>query len=296
MRRSPKFCPFSALTPVVVLLCVIPVRYAFQRYPRPAGAPPGLPCLPWKRAISHEPGPQSQKRLNLHPCKVHTRLYLARMEKNQHSRKKIKLFLTALSPCVLTIKKGMVKMKKLLPLLLSMTLVFSLTACGGENTSSGSNGSSRPSSQLSGPSAQASETPSPQTPSGSEPSAEAALPAAGTGGILITYFSWSGNTQQMAQMIQAETGGTLFEIEPATPYTDDYNQLLDIAQQEQADKVSGIRGEVKEIGFGSQIRSYVMQPYTMVKDHRTNMEISNVNGVMDGNLDPFINAYLSIKP
>ncbi len=235
MRRSPKFCPFSALTPVVVLLCVIPVRYAFQRYPRPAGAPPGLPCLPWKRAISHEPGPQSQKRLNLHPCKVHTRLYLARMEKNQHSRKKIKLFLTALSPCVLTIKKGMVKMKKLLPLLLSMTLVFSLTACGGENTSSGSNGSSRPSSQLSGPSAQASETPSPQTPSGSEPSAEAALPAAGTGGILITYFSWSGNTQQMAQMIQAETGGTLFEIEPATPYTDDYNQLLDIAQQEQAD-------------------------------------------------------------
>lgn len=60
--------------------------------------------------------------------------------------------------------------------------------------------------------------------------------------------------------------------------------------------MSGIRGEVKEIGFGSQIRSYVMQPYTMVKDHRTNMEISNVNGVMDGNLDPFINAYLSIKP
>lgn len=73
-------------------------------------------------------------------------------------------------------------------------------------------------------------------------------------------------------------------------------KLYLLKQQEQADKVSGIRGEVKEIGFGSQIRSYVMQPYTMVKDHRTNMEISNVNGVMDGNLDPFINAYLSIKP
>ena len=73
-------------------------------------------------------------------------------------------------------------------------------------------------------------------------------------------------------------------------------KLYLLEQQEQADKVSGIRGEVKEIGFGSQIRSYVMQPYTMVKDHRTNMEISNVNGVMDGNLDPFINAYLSIKP
>lgn len=71
-------------------------------------------------------------------------------------------------------------------------------------------------------------------------------------------------------------------------------KLYLMKQQEQADKVSGIRGEIKEIGFGSQIRSYVMQPYTLVKDHRTNMEISNVNGVMDGNLDPFINAYLSM--
>ncbi len=71
-------------------------------------------------------------------------------------------------------------------------------------------------------------------------------------------------------------------------------KLYLLKQQEQADKVSDIRGEMKEIGFGSQIRSYVMQPYTMVKDHRTNTEISNVNSVMDGNIDPFINAYLSI--
>lgn len=72
-------------------------------------------------------------------------------------------------------------------------------------------------------------------------------------------------------------------------------KLYILKQQEQAEKVSDIRGEMKEIGFGSQIRSYVMQPYTMVKDHRTNVEISNVNGVMDGNIDPFINAYLSVK-
>lgn len=72
-------------------------------------------------------------------------------------------------------------------------------------------------------------------------------------------------------------------------------KLYILKQQEQAEKVSDIRGEMKEIGFGSQIRSYVMQPYTMVKDHRTNTEISNVNGVMDGNIDPFINAYLSVK-
>ena len=72
-------------------------------------------------------------------------------------------------------------------------------------------------------------------------------------------------------------------------------KLYLLKQQEQAEKVSDIRGEIKEIGFGSQIRSYVMQPYTLVKDHRTNTEISNVGAVMDGNIDPFINAYLSAK-
>lgn len=65
-----------------------------------------------------------------------------------------------------------------------------------------------------------------------------------------------------------------------------------LKEQEQADKVSDIRGEIKEIGFGNQIRSYVMQPYTMVKDHRTGAESSNVNAVLDGALEPFINAYL----
>ena len=55
---------------------------------------------------------------------------------------------------------------------------------------------------------------------------------------------------------------------------------------------SGIRGEKKEMGWGNQIRSYVMQPYTMVKDHRTNAETGNVDSVMDGNIDLFINAYL----
>ena len=52
---------------------------------------------------------------------------------------------------------------------------------------------------------------------------------------LIAYFSWSGNTEQVAQIIQAATGADVFKIEPATPYTDDYNALLDVARQEQAD-------------------------------------------------------------
>lgn len=69
-------------------------------------------------------------------------------------------------------------------------------------------------------------------------------------------------------------------------------KLYLLKQQENAEKVSGIRGEVKEIGWGNQIRSYVMQPYTMVKDHRTNAETGNVDSVLDGNIDLFINAYL----
>ena len=69
-------------------------------------------------------------------------------------------------------------------------------------------------------------------------------------------------------------------------------KLYLLKQQEQADKVSDIRGEIKEIGFGNQIRSYVMQPYTLVKDHRTNEENSNVTAVLDGNIDMFINAWL----
>ncbi len=69
-------------------------------------------------------------------------------------------------------------------------------------------------------------------------------------------------------------------------------KLYLLKQEENAQKLSGIRGEVKEIGWGNQIRSYVMQPYTMVKDHRTSAEVSNVDAVMDGALDPFINAYL----
>lgn len=69
-------------------------------------------------------------------------------------------------------------------------------------------------------------------------------------------------------------------------------KLYLLEQQKQAEKLSGIRGEVSDIAWGNQIRSYVMQPYTMVKDHRTNAEVSNVDGVMDGKIDPFINAYL----
>lgn len=69
-------------------------------------------------------------------------------------------------------------------------------------------------------------------------------------------------------------------------------KLYMLKQQEQAAKAAGIRGDVKEIGWGNQIRSYVLQPYTMVKDHRTGEETGNVDAVLDGGIDQFISAYL----
>lgn len=72
-------------------------------------------------------------------------------------------------------------------------------------------------------------------------------------------------------------------------------KLYLLKKEANAEKLSDIRGEVKEIGWGNQIRSYVMQPYTMVKDHRTNAETGNVDSVMDGKIDLFMNAYLKWK-
>lgn len=69
-------------------------------------------------------------------------------------------------------------------------------------------------------------------------------------------------------------------------------KLYLLKQEEQMAKAAGIRGEVTEIGWGNQIRSYVMQPYTMVKDRRTGVECGNVDNVMDGDIDLFINGYL----
>ena len=113
-------------------------------------------------------------------------------------------------------------MKKLLTMLLAGALVLSLAACGGERASEETE----------------EETAQPTTePEESAAEAEATEDAAPEedGGTLIAYFSWSGNTEQVAQLIQEATGGDLFEIVPATPYTDDYDELLDIARQEQSD-------------------------------------------------------------
>lgn len=73
------------------------------------------------------------------------------------------------------------------------------------------------------------------------------------------------------------------------------SKLIEIKEREHLDKISDIKGEHKEIAWGSQIRSYVFMPYTMAKDHRTNYEMGNINSVMDGDIDGFINAYLKAE-
>jgi len=69
-------------------------------------------------------------------------------------------------------------------------------------------------------------------------------------------------------------------------------KLLELAERERMEQMAEIKGEMKKIEWGSQIRSYVFQPYTLVKDHRTGVEIGNIQGVVDGDIDPFINAFL----
>ena len=72
-------------------------------------------------------------------------------------------------------------------------------------------------------------------------------------------------------------------------------RLFDLKQKEQAAKMEQLGGEKRDIAFGSQIRSYVLQPYQMIKDHRTKVEVGDVNRVLDGDLDPFIKTYLMKK-
>jgi peptide chain release factor 2 len=73
------------------------------------------------------------------------------------------------------------------------------------------------------------------------------------------------------------------------------SRLVELREREKEEKMSDIKGEMKKIEWGSQIRSYVFQPYTMVKDHRTGFELGSIDAVMDGDLDGFITAYLQMQ-
>ena len=73
------------------------------------------------------------------------------------------------------------------------------------------------------------------------------------------------------------------------------SKLLELREREKEEQMAQIKGEMKKIEWGSQIRSYVFQPYTMVKDHRTGYESGNIEDVMNGGLDGFVTAYLKMQ-
>ena len=131
-------------------------------------------------------------------------------------------------------------MKKWTALFLALAMAISLAACGH---SGNQENTPEPPASVNGSTGEETSDPTDMEAPAEEPSedpaeepAESEMPTTGdSSSVLIAYFSWSGNTEQVAQIIQQEMGGDLFEIAPATAYTDDYNELLDIAQQEQSD-------------------------------------------------------------
>lgn len=168
-------------------------------------------------------------------------------------------------------------MKKSTSLLLALAMTLSLAACGDSGTQENT---SEPPASVSGSTGEETPAPTGTEMPAEEPAEEPAESETSTTGdsssVLITYFSWSGNTEQVAQIIQQETGGDLFEIAPATAYTDDYNELLDIAQQEQSDDARPeLAGQVENweqydtifVGYPNWWSDAPMAVYTFVESY-----------------------------
>jgi len=102
--------------------------------------------------------------------------------------------------------------------------------------------------------------------------------------IRITHLPSGVVVQCQSERSQTQNKATAMRVLQA--------KLLELKRKEQEDEISEIRGEQQEIAWGSQIRSYVFHPYSLVKDHRTNVETGNVSAVMDGEIDAFIAAFL----
>ncbi|MDO4322481.1 MAG: flavodoxin [Lachnospiraceae bacterium] len=140
-------------------------------------------------------------------------------------------------------------MKKIISLLTVFTLLFCLAACSSNNTTEGDNPSSSGDVQSSVDNRQNQPDDSQNPPSSSEKSSDPADEPTETGSkALVVYFSHSGNTESVAKEIQSQTGADIFEIVPATPYTTDYNTLLDVAQNEKRDNARpAISGTVENL-------------------------------------------------
>ena len=164
-------------------------------------------------------------------------------------------------------------MKKWTSLFLALAMAFSLAACGNSGTQENT---SEPPASVSGSTAEETLAPTDTEAPAEEPAEGETSTTEDPSSVLIAYFSWSGNTEQVARIIQQETSGDLFEITPATAYTDDYNELLDIAQQEQSDNARPeLAGQVENweqydtifIGYPNWWNDAPMAVYTFLESY-----------------------------
>lgn len=141
-------------------------------------------------------------------------------------------------------------MKKVFSILIILTLLFALSACGNSTSNEGSSSNTQQSSKPNSTPAEESNTQN----TSSEPEEETSnqnntsTPTVTDSKSLVVYFSWSGNTKNVANSIQAQTNADVFEIIPATPYSDDYNTVVDLAQEEQRNNARpAISGSIENI-------------------------------------------------
>lgn len=138
-------------------------------------------------------------------------------------------------------------MKKVFSILMVLTLLFSLAACGNNGESEEPSSTTPQSSNQSSTPTEESNNDSTTPTESSEPNASS-TPTEAEAKSLVVYFSWSGNTKNVANSIQSQTDSDIFEIIPATPYSDDYDTVVDLAQEEQRnDARPAISGEIENL-------------------------------------------------
>lgn len=134
-------------------------------------------------------------------------------------------------------------MKKILSLMMILTMGFTFSACGDNHSLQEEASEDSSTAEVSREDGSAAAVSQEEDSTAAEESTDASentsqtgenVPTTGGSSVLVAYFSWSGNTESVAKEIQAQTGADIFRIVPAEPYTDDYDTLLDIAQEEQA--------------------------------------------------------------
>ena len=140
-------------------------------------------------------------------------------------------------------------MKKLVSVLLVLTLLLAFAACGSTNDESSSSAPQQTSASNSAPAEESSRTnDSSASGEGAGGPNSSSTPAETGANALVVYFSWSGNTENVAKAIQSQTDSDIFEIVPATPYSDDYNTVLDVAREEQRSNARpAISGSIENI-------------------------------------------------